>query len=98
MKVEWYLTDGVGAIDVRQNAALAGQLTDFLGRQHEAGRGGDVTEHQDARPRRKSLLKAIEDLIDRGRRPGQRQVVQLDAVACGLLLPAAAATWMFLVG
>src|SRR5262245_36609620 len=97
MHVEWNLPDGVGTVHMRQHTAFACYRAKLLDRQHQARRGGDMAEDEDARRRGDRLGKQADDFIDRSGRTRQLYEVEPDAIALGLLFPAAAAAGMFLV-
>src|SRR5439155_25564985 len=98
VEIEGDLADGMGAIDVRQDAALPGQGTDLPGRQDQPGDGGDVTEGDDPGATSEGALEALDNLVCGCRRFRQGHEVELDAVPCRPLLPAAAASRVLLVG
>ena len=98
VQVERNLADGVSTVDMRQDAAFAGELADLLDGQHQPGLGGDVAEDDDARVGRDGLAETADDFIDGRRRPGQVDGGEPNAIAHGLLFPAIAAAGMLLVG
>src|SRR5436190_24296062 len=78
---------GVGAVDDNLDAARARHLADSLDRKDLAGEVGDVAHKDDFGARRDRALEAIEKIVHRRRRHGERNHIELDAIAALALAP-----------